>query len=1302
MSLLKIKRKAVILLSLLLIASSLNYPGISMAASYEDITPQESPEKVRIEAKNDDEPPIGYNEYDKFYADIKWDSVVFPADATTGYLNMYLQEIGKPYKTSAGLTLRERDLPGSTTNMRLKSLNSGTIYYSYLNAYHTHTIDNTTYNSAVSVPSNTLKFLTDIKISAYSYGISQIKIEWDDVWNTSRRIDYKLYISENKEFNNTQPIYITQQQIEPLGPVKVNQTTGKLEYIYTVNDPGRVYYIKIAPDIAETELKRSEESQTISVSSYIIARTTKVSTTESGNIWRIEWSPVVTGFGDIDVVVTYQIYRGNTDNNDVPQYMAAVDDTNFYITIPPGENSYYYIIRAIIKKNDVDVYPGIKIESDKVIVQENGVVAYPAVPEIVDSFERTSGDPIITYEDNLKPDSATILWRIPKKGDGGIDLDVVYDIWLISNPNVLDNPPDSARIASNMEIAEENYIVNGVNVVGYKYVVSNLTANSTYYFKIIARKTFVDYVDNKLQNVVCSSDPALKVIITPPEGAIDQPKVPSRPPFCIKKDSSGKDSITSTSATIQLKNKWYEKFNEVTGKWEYVRTEKLDSDDIPPYVPDSGTLDGKNYRVIEYDSGVTIDVGCVEYLDGMSYNDIANIPANSVTGVSVVPNDQAEDAELNPDGLKHNINITLTNLLPNSTYILWVRAARRSVSLLSGPSDPIVITTAPDPDVPDVIPTVPEINYGLPGDTYVDLAWNFNPNYKYNIKYSTVENINSATGSVTVEPGDFSNSSFYKVKKLLQNTLYFFWIQAEAVKGGNTSEWSDSYTIKTLPLAPPNTPTGFGIKNEDGSVAKNSLAFEWTQEDGIEYILQIAKDIDYKDYTEYKCGSVSEYKVEGLRSNFRYFARLLAYDPEKDMKSEPTQSITIRTERSNDDYDSDQDIENIISGDFVEKDPNIVNNTWSVNITGVNADRFINHVQNDKVLDYKIDLTKPPVKVSKLNIGISNRVLKALNSLKENIIITADSNTDGKIQLVLRPEILNSQSQSYLFNKLGDFNYIVDIQFPGINANSSSKNMNFKTKDVDISICASDGSSSITLTKLDKPIKVIFPYTDSTWYTEGKTSGFILDPDISLWKRLDTSAKYDADNNRGYVSIESTNPGQIAIAELGSNYFDDINGHWAETSVNTVASVHNFRSIPGRVFNPDKNITIGEAVKFMLDTMDYNYGSDFMQPAARARIISSADINYPDKLCSREKAIVMVVRLYEIKTGKTAGISGSINTKFSDMSRVTTTLMPQVKFAVQNGIVIGKDTDVLDPAGPITRAETFAMLEKFMILTGEV
>ena len=70
-------------------------------------------------------------------------------------------------------------------------------------------------------------------------------------------------------------------------------------------------------------------------------------------------------------------------------------------------------------------------------------------------------------------------------------------------------------------------------------------------------------------------------------------------------------------------------------------------------------------------------------------------------------------------------------------------------------------------------------------------------------------------------------------------------------------------------------------------------------------------------------GEVSEYTVEGLLSNHRYYARLYAYDREKGLRSEPTYSVTVRTKSSSEDYDSGQDIDDAITGDFVEKDEKI-------------------------------------------------------------------------------------------------------------------------------------------------------------------------------------------------------------------------------------------------------------------------------------------------------------------------------------------------------------------------------------------
>ena len=160
---------------------------------------QPSPERLRVEAINSGAPPLGYDEFKKYYADLKSDKIktVGGISGYSPYLNYYLQEVNKPYKPSKPTVLVERDIPASTTadnEMRLGNLNSGTVYYAYSRAYYTYNEDMVNHTSAESAPSNTVKFLTDIAINAYSYGPNQIKIVWDVVWYSGNRMVYMLYI----------------------------------------------------------------------------------------------------------------------------------------------------------------------------------------------------------------------------------------------------------------------------------------------------------------------------------------------------------------------------------------------------------------------------------------------------------------------------------------------------------------------------------------------------------------------------------------------------------------------------------------------------------------------------------------------------------------------------------------------------------------------------------------------------------------------------------------------------------------------------------------------------------------------------------------------------------------------------------------------------------------------------------------------------------------------------------------------------------------------------------------------------
>lgn len=1307
------KKTGCLILTLLLL---LQYgPAIpAKAAAY---GAQPSPEKLRIEALSGVEPPIGYNEYDKYYADFKSDPLKIPADVPSPslYLNYYLQEINKPYKPAKPVSLKEGNVPAKTSEaneIRLKDLSSGTVYYAYSKAYYTYEdTEGKTQTGSESSPSNTVKFLTDIALDVSSYGPNQIKIEWDDAWYSGKRIDYKLYVSEDKSFANSKPIYIGREQIGENGPVTVNEAAGKLEYIHTVRDPGRVYYVKLVPDITDPELKRTEESPTASVSSYILAKTTKMSSTEDGAIWRLEWNPVVTGLTDDSIKISYQIYKGT--GSGIEEYVAAVDDTTFFITLQTGEEDNYYIIKAIVTQNGQDYYPGIKIESQKIYVKESEVPSTPGVPELVEEFAN-AGNVLISYRDELKPDSATILWKAPLKGSGGVDTDVKYDIWLIEDPNLLDNPPSNTLIASSIKMNESNFVKSGAKLLGYKFKVDHLVPNSTYYFKIVAKKDYVDFVDNKLENITLQSEAAVKIIVTPAAGPSDQPVVPGRPPLAVKKDRYGNEMINADSAVITLKNKWYEMFEEADPNVEgsrsswIMRTPGQIETTSPGAVTaiENGEADPLKYRKVEYDAGVTIDVGCIEYSPDFDFDDLDKIPADKVTGFPVMPNDPGEDVTAEdaiPDGKKHNIDINISDLEPNTTYILWVRAARRSVNLISGPSDPVVITTLPE--IPDTgeKPTVPVFNYGSAADTYIDLGWNYNPQYTYYLEYGTVDNRNSASGKAVITPADFIYASYYRVKDLQPDTVYYFWIQAEASNAAGDkqrSDFSDSYIVKTEKLAPPATPRGFGVKGTPGSITKNSITYEWIAEEGMNYILEIAENSEYKDSVKVELGNVSEYTAENLRSNFRYFARLYAYDPKKQLASEPTQSVTVRTLRSGDEYDSDEDTENIAEGDFVIKDKWCVNGVWTVKITGINADRFVRHVQTDYKLDYRLDLEEMPIGTKEISVLVSEKVIACLDKLGENLLIRTVRNT-----LVIRPGMLaNQPANGGGFDAIAaaesvfEFRIVLDCKADGAGAD----NINFKTPVSELKITVSGSGGNMPVESFEKPLKVIYEYTASDSYRQDVTAGYIFASGPAAWEKAAAAVIYNADAGMGTLTFETRAPGKMAAGEPGSSYYTDISRSYAAKSIANIISVHDLKSVTGKKFEPDKYLTVGAGAKFMLDMLDAEYGSDYMSLAVKSGIVRREDGGRASSNCTRETLIVMVVRVCELKTSQKAEASVNNTGVYKDISQAGAVFLPKIMYAQEIGVITSRYSDTLGPKDPVTRAEAMILIEKMLRFAGEL
>ncbi len=1293
--------------------------------AFTDTCSQSPPQRVRVEAGSGQmEPPIGYNDFDGYYVDIKFD-VEFPSNpeqpVVGGFLNFYSQPVNKPYNFNQGTTAVEKDVPvpaGGMTQRRMKGFSSGTIYYIDVSAYHTHRNENGEIVKSIESVRQPikLKVLTDIEIEAHTQGSNEIKIVWDDVWDVNRRISYRIYISETDNFANTPPVYISQNEIGPSKPVVVNEATGKLEYIHKVRDPGRVYYVKIVPDIADGEIKKSPETAVVKASSYILVKTTKMSSTSDGTMWRLDWSPVVTGLGDRNIKVNYQIYRGLQNTTDTPQYLASVSGTTFFVNQPIGSEDYYYIIRAFVTKDGAEVYPDVRIISDRIIVREDDIAAKPPVPEIVDGFERAPGDYIIKYSDNLTPTSAVILWRAPLTSNGTPDSKVTYDIWMVSNPSIIDNPPQGAKIASNISMTQYNQVTSEAKVVGYKYGLLNLSPNTAYYVKIVAKKVFLDYVDGKLEEVTYESDPSIKIVITPAEGDISTPLIPARPPFKVKQDRNGMYMIDSDSAVVQVKNRWYEKFDASLDMWEFVETTKESENDVPLYDPIAQPPDNIQYRAVEYDEGVKLDVGCVKYVAGMTQDDIRTIIATfepqKLIGVPLVTNDPWEDSRLNapiqtnPNVYKkHNVDIKIDNLEPNTSYIVWVRAVKRRSDIVSGPSEPVIITTDPQITVPGEKPVIPVFSYGYAGDTYIDISWNYRPGYVYNIKYTTVDDINAAGESITLSYEEIRYKGYYRLEGLLPETIYYFFIQAESknISGENMlSDWSDSLVVKTLEYLPPLVPLGFGLKNTDDALTQNTITFEWLKLDKMGYLLEIADNPDYFNPIRVSMLDVSEYTVVDLTSNTRYYARLCAYDTVRDLYSEPTQSIILRTKRSYDDYDSDKDTDEVFKGDFIVKGEYPIDGVWTVEIIGVNADRFIENIRMDGKLDYLLELSNMPEGTKEISLALSHRILKALPALKENIIIRTAFG-----DLILKEGVFDTSFDKYVSSRYAEYDYVLSLGSGGYGSGSGSssisrsstvhENIEFLGDMINLDFCVKLEGAIIPVDYIGLPME--FRMHFGNYHDKSPAEFLFIKKGSDDWQGIPHVEGFDSYGNI-YREVKIFEPGKVVLAKRSQKPAHvDILGHPYESSIKNITSQFTLFGASSKYFRPNDNISAEEAIKFSMDILDYNYSHDYMNTAVRAGLIDNPLV--AEGNLSRQQAIFMTVRIYELIKGIKITNYQSDDI-FTDMEKVSPVFLDKVRYAIDNGVLFSVTGDELKPHENVTRAEFVALLEKILALSGKI
>lgn len=178
--------------------------------------------------------------------------------------------------------------------------------------------------------------------------------------------------------------------------------------------------------------------------------------------------------------------------------------------------------------------------------------------------------------------------------------------------------------------------------------------------------------------------------------------------------------------------------------------------------------------------------------------------------------------------------------------------------------------------------------------------------------------------------------------------------------------------------------------------------------------------------------------------------------------------------------------------------------------------------------------------------------------------------------------------------------------------------------------------------------------------------------------------------------------------------FGDVEGHWSKQAVNDMASRMIVKGSDENHYNPDAVITRAELAAIVVRALglsDNGSGTTFsdvnsadwyagaVAKAVEYGLIEGYDNRTfaPNRTITRQEALVIMSRAMKLAGLEADGIDAeSLLSSFADRTAVASWAKPAMAAAVKNGLVEGS-AGGLNPTGNLTRAETAAIVQRFLI-----
>lgn len=255
-----------------------------------------------------------------------------------------------------------------------------------------------------------------------------------------------------------------------------------------------------------------------------------------------------------------------------------------------------------------------------------------------------------------------------------------------------------------------------------------------------------------------------------------------------------------------------------------------------------------------------------------------------------------------------------------------------------------------------------------------------------------------------------------------------------------------------------------------------------------------------------------------------------------------------------------------------------------------------------------------------------------------------------------------------------------------------------------------DGTrTSITQWKEAIGATITFDHKQIGSVNPNKIAAFILDG--VKWRYM--HGVFDTKTNQLHVRIDQ--PGIIAIV-VTDRTFPDIAGHWAQESVEVMSGRGIIEGKSSVSFDPNAPITRAEYVTLLTRLLqlppapnvsnrfaDVNSGDWYYAAIATALseqlITGLSDTQFaPNGSITREQIAILLHRAFTKVTRNTAqNVTGKASlTGYTDVNQVSTWAQEGIAFALERGIIKGRNAQTIAPKSEASRAEAVVMLQRFM------